>query len=319
MNGILIHSGDRPWVTIVRVRGRCPVTPIEAGGGQWSPSGQCHLVATSSAVLLRHSPLITDIHHKQQPEHKQQLSLYWKPVKKRNEKCLKEVWWRKALLPPRVRVRGGCHCVTPGPGCYTGSDVAAADSGHGRPPLAAEDRLRLVAGVLRAVPALWSALHWPPILPVSGVSAGLHRLYTDSILYSDRFFYRLALCSVQWTLDTGLGPSWAWVQTTLRPRHQMLYLARPHSQNIILFIIISCFPFLVYFLCVEPYPVALRASVALCVLSNTLNPWSTPLTAPRSPLRVVYKMQLTWSSRGTDHPDILFSMSSQLMFAPESL
>ena len=27
-------------------------------------------------------------------------------------------------------VRGGCHCVTPGPGCYTGSDVAAADSGH---------------------------------------------------------------------------------------------------------------------------------------------------------------------------------------------
>ena len=103
MNGILIHSGDRPWVTIVRVRGRCPVTPIEAGGGQWSPSGQCHLVATSSAVLLRHSPLITDIHHKQQPEHKQQLSLYWKPVKKRNEKCLKEVWWRKALLPPRVR------------------------------------------------------------------------------------------------------------------------------------------------------------------------------------------------------------------------
>ena len=216
-------------------------------------------------------------------------------------------------------VRGGCHCVTPGPGCYTGSDVAAADSGHGRPPLAAEDRLRLVAGVLRAVPALWSALHWPPILPVSGVSAGLHRLYTDSILYSDRFFYRLALCSVQRTLDTGLGLSWAWVQTTLRPRHQMLYLARPHSQNIILFIIISCFPFLVYFLCVEPYPVTLRASVALCVLSNTLNPWSTPLTAPRSPLRVVYKMQLTYRSRGADHPDILFSMSSQLMFAPESL
>ena len=88
----------------------------------------------------------------------------------------------------------------------SGSDVAAADSGHGRPPLAAEDRLRLVAGVLRAVPALWSALHWPPILPVSGVSAGLHRLYTDSILYSDRFFYRLALCSVQRTLDTGHRP-----------------------------------------------------------------------------------------------------------------
>ena len=229
MNGILIHSGDRPWVTIVRVRGRCPVTPIEAGGGQWSPSGQCHLVATSSAVLLRHSPLITDIHHKQQPEHKQQLSLYWKPVKKRNEKCLKEVWWRKALLPPRVR--GWCGAgvtvslrargVTRGP-------MLRPRTPDTRPPLAAEDRLRLVAGVLRAVPALWSALHWPPILPVSGVSAGLHRLYTDSILYSDRFFYRLALCSVQRTLDTGLGLSWAWVQTTLRPRHQMLYLARPH-------------------------------------------------------------------------------------------
>ena len=301
-----------------------PVSSDSHWGGRWAVVPKWPVSPCGHLQCRVAPPFSSDYRHSSQaaagPEHKQQLSLYWKPVKKRNEKCLKEVWWRKALLPPRVR--GWCGAgvtvslrargVTRGP-------MLRPRTPDTRPPLAAEDRLRLVAGVLRAVPALWSALHWPPILPVSGVSAGLHRLYTDSILYSDRFFYRLALCSVQRTLDTGLGPSWAWVQTTLRPRHQMLYLARPHSQNIILFIIISCFPFLVYFLCVEPYPVTLRASVALCVLSNTLNPWSTPLTAPRSPLRVVYKMQLTYSSQGTDHPDILFSMSSQLMFAPESL
>ena len=319
MNGILIHSGDRPWVTIVRVRGRWPVTPIEAGGGQWSPSGQCHLVATSSAVLLRHSPLITDIHHKQQPEHKQQLSLYWKPVKKRNEKCLKEVWWRKALLPPRVR--GWCGAgvtvslrargVTRGPMLRPRTPDTG---GHRSPRRIGCDWWRVCSVRCRhSGPRCTGRPFYLYLVYLPGCTVSIQTLYSTQTGFFTGWLS--ALCP----LDTGLGLSWAWVQTTLRPRHQMLYLARPHSQNIILFIIISCFPFLVYFLCVEPYPVTLRASVALCVLSNTLNPWSTPLTAPRSPLRVVYKMQLTYRSRGADHTDILFSMSSQLMFAPESL
>ena len=298
-----------------------PVSSDSHWGGRWAVVPKWPVSPCGHLQCRVAPPFSSDYRHSSQAAAGAQtttISLL-KTGKKAERKMLERGLMTKGTAATAGPGAGRVSLCHSGPGVLHGVRCCGRGLRTPRPPLAAEDRLRLVAGVLRAVPALWSALHWPPILPVSGVSAGLHRLYTDSILYSDRFFYRLALCSVQWTLDTGLGPSWAWVQTTLRPRHQMLYLARPHSQNIILFIIISCFPFLVYFLCVEPYPVALRASVALCVLSNTLNPWSTPLTAPRSPLRVVYKMQLTYSSRGTDHPDILFSMSSQLMFAPESL
>ena len=290
MNGILIHSGDRPWVTIVRVRGRCPVTPIEAGGGQWSPSGQCP-PCVRVAVLLRHSPLITNIHHKhQRPEHKQQLSLYWKPVKKRNEKCLKEVWWRKALLDarlaPRVGVRGGCHCVTPGPSA--GGRCCGRGLRTARPPLAAEDRLRLVA-VRCAVPALWSAAalaaHSTCIWCICRLGCTVSHS-TDYTRTRTGFFtgWLSARC---WTLDTGLGLELGMsTDNTQATPDAVLSPATLTTHHIIYHHIMLSSP--TYFLCVEPYPIKFL-TLTLCVLSNTLK--ALKYTANCSPLSAARGLQ----------------------------
>ena len=191
----------------------------------------------------------------------------------------------------------GCHR---GSGCgagvtvslrarVPGADVAAADSGqrgHRSPRRIGCDWWRCGVRCRHSGPRL----HWPPILPVSGVSA--------------------AWAAPSLTLQTihGLGPvflpagsllaaghwtpawvwSWAWVQTTLRPL-QMLYLAPPLSQHIILFIIISYFPFLIHFFCVGPFTEALRTLLTLCVLSNTLK--ALKYTANCSPLSAARGLQ----------------------------
>ena len=173
MNGILIHSGDRPWVTIVRVRGRCPVTPIEAGGGQWSPSGQCP-PCVRVAVLLRHSPLITNIHHKHQRSGAQTTTISLLKTGKKAERKMLE----RGLM---TKGNAGCGAATAGrgagrvslchsPGPSAGADVAAADSGqrgHRSPRRIGCDWWRCGVRCRHSGPRL----HWPPILPVSGVSA----------------------------------------------------------------------------------------------------------------------------------------------------
>ena len=272
MNGILIHSGDRPWVTIVRVRGRCPVTPIEAGGGQWSPSGQCP-PCVRVAVLLRHSPLITNIHHKQQRAGAQTTTIsLLKTGKKAERKMLERGLMTKghAGCPAGTAGRGAGRvslCHSPGPSA--GGRCCGRGLRTARPPLAAEDRLRLVA-VRCAVPALWStaalAAHSTCIWCICRLGCTVSHS-TDYTRTRTGFFtgWLSARC---WTLDTGLGLELGMsTDNTQATPDAVLSPATLTKHHLIYYHIM--FSFHIYFLCVEPYPIKFL-TLTLCVLSNTL-------------------------------------------------
>ena len=199
----------------------------------------------------------------------------------------------------------GCHR---GSGCGAGVTVSLSGPecggrccGRGlrtaRPPLAAEDRLRLVA-VRCAVPALWStaalAAHSTCIWCICRLGCTVSHS-TDYTRTRTGFFtgWLSARC---WTLDTGLGLELG--MSTDNTQATPDAVLSSHSQHIIIFIIISCFPFLIHFFCVGPFTEALRTLLTLCVLSNTLKALKytancSPLSAARG-LQDAANVQLPW-------------------------
>ena len=175
-------------------------------------------------------------------------------------------------------------CHSPGPSA--GGRCCGRGLRTARPPLAAEDRLRLVA-VRCAVPALWSAAalaaHSTCIWCICRLGCTVSTDYTRT----RTGFFTGWLSARCWTLDTGLGLELGMsTDNTQATPDAVLSPASLTTHHLIYYHIMLSSP--IYFLCVEPYPIKFL-TLTLCVLSNTLK--ALKYTANCSPLSAARGLQ----------------------------